>query len=141
MKYKYATDNFDKEIEDIAINQVICVIPSFYNLCNSLTAQSTDSLNALLSRSTHSDGIMFIIGGTTSDATYLYDRDWYRNKNSLIWIGNGIAYQTGIEILKKTDELYKEIGSRSGYIIKKGKPNLIKLIQPYSGSEQEGDSE
>ena len=66
-----------------------------------------------------------------------YD-DWYRgtvNNTRGIWIGDGIANQFSIKLTKTTKDLYDEIGNRFGYVVERGMPTLIKLLEDGDGDE------
>ena len=67
-----------------------------------------------------------------------YD-DWYRstvNNTRGIWIGDGIANQFSIKLTKTTKDLYDEIGNRFGYVVERGNPVLIKLLEEGNGDEE-----
>ena len=67
-----------------------------------------------------------------------YD-DWYRgtvNNTRGIWIGDGIANQFSIKLTKTTKDLYDEIGNRFGYVVERGNPTLIKLLEEGNGDEE-----
>ena len=60
-----------------------------------------------------------------------YD-NWYRsivNTNQGIWLGNGIADQFSLKLVKVGKELYQDIGNGFGYIVIRGNPVLVKLIE------------
>lgn len=66
-----------------------------------------------------------------------YD-DWYRatvNNTRGIWIGDGIANQFSIKLTKTTKDLYDEIGNKFGYVVERGNPTLIKLLEEGNGDE------
>jgi len=59
-----------------------------------------------------------------------YD-NWYRsivNASQGIWLGNGIADQFTLKLVKVGKELYQEVGNDFGYNVKRGIPTLVKLI-------------
>ena len=67
-----------------------------------------------------------------------YD-DWYRatvNNTRGIWIGDGIANQFSIKLTKTTKDLYDEIGNKFGYVVERGNPTLIKLLEEGNGDEE-----
>ena len=67
-----------------------------------------------------------------------YD-DWHREcvvNNRGVWVGDGIANQFAIKLTKTTKELYEEVGPKFGYVVERGVPTLIKLLE-----EDKGDVE
>ncbi len=66
-----------------------------------------------------------------------YD-DWYRatvNNTRGIWVGDGIANQFSIKLTKTTKDLYDEIGNKFGYVVERGNPTLIKLLEEGNGDD------
>ncbi len=59
-----------------------------------------------------------------------YD-NWYRsivNASQGIWLGNGIADQFSLKLVRVGKELYQEIDKDFGYSVRRGIPTLVKLI-------------
>ena len=57
---------------------------------------------------------------------------WYKNNADLsdaIWIGNGLGNQFTIKVTTSSRLLREELPPGFGYIIKKGKANVVKLIK------------
>ena len=57
---------------------------------------------------------------------------WYKssvNTNDGIWLGNGINDQFSINITQKIPEIRQEIPYNFCFVIKRGKPVLVKFIE------------
>lgn len=66
----------------------------------------------------------------TNLSSFTYE-NWYKSKVSLsdgIWIGNGISEQYQLKLATTTQEMRREIDDNFGYVIRKGKATLIKLL-------------
>jgi S-DNA-T family DNA segregation ATPase FtsK/SpoIIIE len=67
-----------------------------------------------------------------------YD-NWYRsivNTSQGIWLGNGIADQFSLKLVKIGKELYYEIGKNFGYVVKRGLPILVKFIEDEDSEDE-----
>ena len=72
---------------------------------------------------------------------YEYE-DWYRasiNNTRGIWVGDGIANQFSIKLAKTTKDLYDEIGNKFGYLVERGTPALIKLLEEVEKGEESNE--
>ena len=68
------------------------------------------------------------------------DEDWYGDfvsVNSGVWIGNGAESQGLLEITEETAGFSNNCGNTYGYVIKKGKPILVKML----GMEEKKDED
>ena len=60
-----------------------------------------------------------------------YD-NWYRSiiiQNYGIWLGSGITDQFTIKLTKTTKDLYEDVGNSFGYVVERGLPIQVKLLQ------------
>ena len=78
-----------------------------------------------------STNVRFIIVDTIDNIKSLNYELWFKNNASLsegIWLGNGLANQFTLKVTTSTRVLRAEVEAGFGYIIKKGKAELIKLV-------------
>ena len=70
------------------------------------------------------------------------DSDWfekYITQNYGIWIGNGAESQRLIEVTDESHDFTDDCGPTYGYVIKKGKPTLIKVLGMEEKDEEEDE--
>ena len=75
--------------------------------------------------------IRFVVVETIDHIKSISYEAWYKASVDLaagIWIGNGIANQFTLKVTTNARTLRAEIDPKFGYVIKKGKATLIKLI-------------
>ena len=113
------------------MNQIVYVISGFDNLMKSLSGDTSNKLKDVLKDIKPVFKISFvIIDNSNGLKEYSYD-DWYKQYITGIdgvWIGEGIADQYVIKPNKITNDMYKEIGEDFGYLIIKGKAQLLKML-------------
>lgn len=129
-KQQYIDSNSDNKIFD-SMNQIVYVISGFDNLIKSLSSDMSNKLKDALKDIKPVFKISFvIIDNSNGLKEYSYD-DWYKQYITGIdgiWIGEGIADQYVIKPNKITNDMYKEIGEDFGYLIIKGKAQLLKML-------------
>ena len=109
----------------------IYIINSYSSLTSMITADSKEKIELLLEKGEGTHGINLIILESVSNISMYSSVAWYRKHCSSgegIWIGSGITNQYEFKISKTTSDLYQEVEEDFGYVIKKGKPMLIKLL-------------
>lgn len=111
------------------------VIIGIAKLFERLSPDSKDKLKALLEKGEAIYKIHFFIFDETSNyGAFNYD-NWYKRHLSGaegLYIGDGLTDQYILKPNKVTRDLYEEVGDEYGYILSRGRPNLIKLLSPLS---------
>lgn len=136
--YKDARSNGE---EPPSFEKITCVINSLSQLIPKLSEDSKDKLRVFLEKGEVEYNINFIISDTPDGIAQLSYESWFKSKVSLndgIWIGNGITDQYQFKITKITSDLYDEIGDSFGYMLRKGKTRLVKLLSSVT-SNLEGE--
>ena len=133
--YKENYDNAFIKIEELinkeSIEANLIVIIGFEIFRNSISSDNVSKLESLIQKAHQSKNTSFIITDLiTSVKKYEYEPYYrgYISNNNGIWIGNGIIDQFILKITSYHKELREEIGKNFGYIVEKGQPKLIKLI-------------
>ncbi|WP_338470825.1 type VII secretion protein EssC [Niallia sp. XMNu-256] len=111
--------------------KVTCIITSFTSLTSVLTDDSLDKLKILLEKNNLEYHVTFVINESAANISSFSFETWFTQHVSLsdgIWVGNGIAEQYQFKLNKLSHELYQEIEEDFGYVIKNGKPTLVKLV-------------
>ena len=109
----------------------ICFLFNINSLLNKLSSIEKDKFTKLLAECKKNGNIKFIIIDTIEAIKSINYESWYKSNIDLsegIWLGNGIGNQFTLRVTTNSRILRAEIDPGFGYIIKKGKAVLIKLI-------------
>ena len=109
----------------------ICFLFNINSLLNKLSSIEKDKFTKLLAECKKNSNIKFIIIDTIEAIKSINYESWYKSNIDLsegIWLGNGIGNQFTLRVTTNSRILRAEIDPGFGYIIKKGKAVLIKLI-------------
>jgi DNA segregation ATPase FtsK/SpoIIIE, S-DNA-T family len=110
--------------------RLTCIIDSFSDLYVQLSEDAKDKLKTFLDKG-NSLGVYIIISDNADRLSSMSYESWFKKQVSLsdaIWIGNGISDQFLLKISKVTNDMYQEIPDDFGYVVKKGKTQLVKLL-------------
>jgi S-DNA-T family DNA segregation ATPase FtsK/SpoIIIE len=133
----YSAANFDKN----AIAKVpttVIIISGFDKFTTKLSPDNKKIYGKLFELAKELDKYCFILVDSVDKFKKVEYDDWYRsvvNNSRGIWIGDGIANQFSIKLTKTTKDLYDEIGNKFGYVVERGVPVLIKLLEEGNGEE------
>lgn len=126
----YKTSVAEKRaIEDYAPEYFI--VTGLQTILNSLSDQGRDELNTLLEKAETHYNIRFILCDDARTFSSFNGNGWYKQHitgTDGIWVGDGITDQYILKIGKLTNDLYSEIPVHFGYLVKRGKPTLVKLV-------------
>lgn len=117
----------------------IIVIMGIKRLYDLLSEDGKEKLGLLMEKAEAVYRIHFIIIDSLNQfSPYAYE-GWYKRHISGsegLWIGDGAADQYMLKLNKITPELYEEIGGEYGYLIRGGRPVLLKLLSPETFGDQ-----
>jgi len=134
---KYKAANYDKSaLKDI--QQTIVLIAGIDKFQAKLSPDVKKDFGKMFENGKELGKYSFIIADSVDKFKKIEYDDWYRNtvtNNRGLWIGDGIANQFAIKLTKTTKELYEEIGNRFGYVVERGVPSLIKLLEEGKGDD------
>lgn len=134
---KYQASNFDKKsIESLPVT--VCLIGGIDKFSAKLTPDNKKLFGKMFESGKELGKYCFILADSVDKFKKIEYDDWYRNtvnNTRGIWVGDGIANQFAIKLTKTSKELYEEIGNRFGYVVERGIPTLIKLIEEGKGDE------
>lgn len=151
--YQYINNNFNNNFEQIEkyledcynsyinngynkaifknVKPILCIIVGIDSFKNKLSDQSKSKFGNLFEKGKDLGIINFIIVDTI-DIIKKYEYEaWYKttvNNANGIWFGNGINDQFSLKVSQKTKEMREEIDDSFGFVIKRGKPELIKFV-------------
>ena len=117
----------------------IIVIMGIKRLYEQLSDDGKEKLSLLMEKAEAIYKIHFImIDALHQFNSYTYE-GWYKlhiNGSEGLWIGDGVADQYMFKINKITTDLYDEVGSEYGYLIRRNRPILLKLLTSRKEEEE-----
>ena len=130
----YVDNNYDKN----AIASIPTTVITISGLDKFITKLSDDNkklIGKMFEAGKELDKYCFLLVDSIDKFKKYEYEDWYRasiNNTRGIWVGDGIANQFSIKLAKTTKDLYDEIGNKFGYLVERGTPVLIKLLEDAS---------
>ncbi len=109
----------------------ICFLMNINAMLNKLSAIEKGKFTTLINDSKEHGNIKFIIIDTIDVIKSINFEPWYKSNIDLsegIWLGNGIGNQFTLKVTTNARILRAEVAPGFGYVIKKGKAALIKLM-------------
>ncbi len=113
-------------------DQTLCVIIGLENFKNKLSSDLKSKIDMFFKKGKITGKINFIFVDSIDKIKSIEYEPWYKEcvtNNSGIWIGNGISEQFTLKLSKTPKYLYDELQDNFGYVIKRGVPIQIKLIE------------
>lgn len=133
----YQNSNYDKKsIENVPIT--VCLIGGIDKFSAKLSPDNKKLFGKMFELGKELGKYCFVMADSVDKFKKIEYDDWYRNtvnNNRGIWIGDGIANQFAIKLTKTSKELYDEVGNRFGYVVERGMPVLIKLLEKGNGDD------
>ena len=126
----YTENNFNYNALN-NMKQIMCIIVGVDSFKNKLAPANQPRFDAMFGKGNSGLKLNFILVDTIDKFKKVEYDNWYKTSVSNsdgIWVGEGISEQFTIKIAKVTKELRAEITSEFGYVITKGKAELIKLL-------------
>ena len=96
-----------------------------------LSAIEKGDVTKLITDSKEKGNIRYIIVDTIDTIKGINFEPWYKGNADMsegIWLGNGIANQFTLKVTTNSRVLRAEVDPGFGYVIRKGKAALIKLM-------------
>jgi len=143
--FELVVERHESYIKDNATDftHLSLVIPSLSSLFRQLDGNHTDKLNLMFENGKSTLGVNIITADTPTGISAYDTRAWYKLhcNGDGIWVGDGVVNQYQLNITRRTNDLYDEIGSLFGLLIEKGRYKTIKLLQSdIVTNSYEGDS-
>jgi S-DNA-T family DNA segregation ATPase FtsK/SpoIIIE len=129
-RYKALRDNNGVAPEDFDMHHIFCVIYGLTNLLNGISSEYADKITTMFEKCKAEFNVSFLICDTPIGISRYSTDDWYKEKcnGNGIWIGDGILDQFVFNISKRTKDMSTDINNEYGFVINKGKANLVKLL-------------
>lgn len=132
---EYKTNNFSKKSLE-KYKKKVTIIVGLEKFKTRLTDEKQKELDALFNKIQEMQKDVYIFIDNVDKLKKLEYDSWYRSivvSNQGIWLGNGIADQFALKLVKVGRELYQEIGNDFGYNVIRGVPTLVKLVEDDEG--------
>ncbi len=138
-----AVDSRDSAAATPAFDEQVIVIPSMSALLSALTDENREKFTTMLEKCDASLGANFVFGEAAPNITSMIYERWAKEHvatNAGIWLGDGLSDQFTLQVTQVAGyDAYEQIGPGFGYLLKRGKPHLIKVLAS-SVSEGEADT-
>lgn len=137
----YVSNNYDKNAI-ASIPTTVIVISGLDKFISKLSEDNKKLIGKMFEAGKELEKYCFLLVDSVDKFKKYEYEDWYRanvNNTRGIWVGDGIANQFSIKLTKTTKDLYEEIGNKFGYVVERGNPVLIKLLEDVSlGDDNNG---
>lgn len=159
-KNRYFNDNFDSVFESLKNfieeknelfiknnrnpkifkdeSKITCIIIGVETFKNKLKFENSSQFGSLFDYAKDLSLINYIFIDSQDKIKKLEYESWYVNNVNTsqgIWIGNGIADQFSLKINSISKEMRQEIPESFCYVIKRGKPDLVKYVENFEVPE------
>ncbi len=115
------------------------VITGLSAILDSLDAEGQDKLRTLMEKARPEYGIRFLLCDSAKAMSAHSADGWYKTHitgSDGVWVGDGISEQYLMKPSKMSNSLYAEVPNHFGYLLRRGRPVLVKLIE---GRRKEGE--
>ncbi len=134
-------DNYEKVVKDQkSSNFQICFIFGLDKLINYF--EEIEKLQEMIKKYENNNDCSFIIVDSADKIKeHNYD-EWYRQNvldNNIIWVGNGIEDQYLLDVNAPRREIINDCGCSFGYINKKDRTILVKLLEMKDKREEDDE--
>ena len=122
------------------MKQVVCTIVGFSKFYESLNPTKKKNFSVLMKSASMIKKYAFIFVDTAEGFKKIAYESWYReyiSGDDGLWIGSGVSNQMTIRLNKTTKEMREEINNSFGFLVKKGNPRLIKVLEKDGSKEEE----
>lgn len=129
-EFEKSFSTFIKKLADSNGNIVVCVIIGLDKFMQALISNN-DSMDNLISNTERFNNLKYIIVESALKLKAHQYEKWYKDNvlgDSGIWVGSGIDNQYVIPIETNRKEIDNSCGESYGYVVKQGRPNLVKLL-------------
>ena len=127
----YQNSNFDKN-SIASVPSTVIFVSGLDKFMAKLSLENKKLFGKMLETGKELEKYSFVLIDSVDKFKKVEYDDWYRNtvnNTRGIWIGDGIANQFSIKLTKTTKDLYDEIGNKFGYVVERGTPVLVKLLE------------
>ena len=116
----------------------IYLITGLQLILDSLSDAGRDQLVTLLEKGEPEYGIRVVLCDSVKGLSGCAGSAWYRRQVSGtdgVWVGDGISDQYALKVGKVSSSLYADLPPHFGYVVRRGRPVLCKLLQPQEGED------
>ena len=140
MKYEndcynlYVNNNYNVNVLK-NLKRIMFVINGIDEFKNKLSSENQEKLNEFFTKTKDMNVINFIIIDSIDKIKKVEYENWFKecfNSSEGIWIGDGINDQFTLKVTIRTDEVRETIEDDFCFVIKRGKPVLVKYVSDFT---------
>lgn len=144
---KYESDCYDLYVNSnynlsVLKNQkkILFIINGIDSFKNKLTLENQNKINDFFGKAKDLDIINFIIIDSIDNIKKFEYETWFKNgfnQSDGIWISDGLNDQFTLKVSIRTDEIRESISDEFCFVLKRGKPVLVKYISDFETDKEE----
>lgn len=137
--FKLESNGFNTEIF-ATTKKIVCIIIGISELKNKLSEDLKTKLDDLIKKGKKLSIYSFILIDSASEIKKVEFDSWYKecvDNGEGIWVGEGINEQFILKINQRTEEMKLELLDDFCFVLKRGKPKLVKYITDFSDNSDE----
>ena len=134
-------DALEKGESPEAFEEMVVMISGFSSLNDALSDVGKEKLSLILEKGRTEYGIHIFVGDQPRNLSPFSYEKWFKANVSAsdgVFVGSGIADQYLMKTQKTTSEMHQDLAEGFGWVLRQGKPVLVKLL---SEPETEEDDE
>lgn len=131
-KFNLVNSKQSLENEIQSMKQTVCTIIGFSKFYDSLDITKKKNFVVLLKSAKIMKKYNFIFVDTVEGFKKVAYEPWYReyiSGDDGLWIGSGISNQMILRLNRTTKEMREEINNSFGFLVRRGNPKLIKILE------------
>lgn len=130
----YVNNNYNVNVFK-NLKRIMFVINGIDEFKNKLSSENQEKLNEFFTKTKDMNVINFIIIDSIDKIKKVEYENWFKecfNSSEGIWIGDGINDQFTLKVTIRTDEVRETIEDDFCFVIKRGKPVLVKYVSDFT---------
>ncbi len=129
----YVKNNYNRNIFN-NVKPLICIVIGADSFKNKLNATNKTNFGNIFELAKDLGIISYIFIDSIDKIKKIEMESWYKaiiNTSEGLWFGNGINDQFSLKIMQRTNEMREEIPDNFCFVVKRGKPVLVKYVEQF----------
>lgn len=117
--------------DDMVFENYVYILQDFSDIYDELSEDGKDKLKILMEKNETEYAVHFLVDDEIGSFKIHTTTSWFKRhckRGDGVWIGEGVTDQYVLKLSEMDSSLRKPIAPEFGYVIKGGKPHLVKLL-------------
>lgn len=117
--------------DDMVFENYVYILQDFSDICDELSEDGKDKLKILMEKNETEYAVHFLVSDEVGSFKLHTVTPWFKrhcSRGDGVWVGESVNDQFVLKISEMDSSLRKPIAPEFGYVIKNGKPQLVKLL-------------